>query len=497
MTGVPETSSEKEDKQKSPPFDAVKRKMDEWKVDVKSFFSNLTTWNNKDVKYFRRLICCKLKDASRLELVIQELKKTGFKDITDVEPLGRRRSRIMLEYGLEDKIHRLHLRVHTIDKTSYFLIHKELIPSPAVNNLFFHVRGFFDRMARQMNNYIASKKNSPDTITINYDERSEMADYERGCYLFRELIKEKNPALFNMLDFYLDEQDFLTFSIKFGNVSKILPVELLINDFTKNFENANILGLSDNIRTIFEELGFKNIKVLPLKEKLEFIKANPGLSVEMESTIDIYSYHDVAANFKFFGFFTKNMLGLETLAKFIEFEKISIQVYILVIINAGAFNLDVLKAIKKLRKKDINASYINLLEFKVLFEKFLNSPFSLEKLLKLVESRDIITHDCIDELMKQRNDGQQLSRLILEILDYLGKNPGWQNFKDLKRALLAKNAGTSEENLDHVFDFLRNPLLELVQTRKNGKDICGIENKEELKLKLNNMKKILNSIDGF
>jgi hypothetical protein len=42
---------------------------------------------------------------------------------------------------------------------------------------------------------------------------------------------------------------------------------------------------------------------------------------------------------------------------------------------------------------------------------------------------------------------------------------------------------------------LKNPLLELVKTRKDGKELSGIENKEEFKLKLSNMKKILGSID--
>nr|MDO8116737.1 hypothetical protein [Candidatus Sigynarchaeota archaeon] len=85
----------------------------------------------------------------------------------------------------------------------------------------------------------------------------------------------------------------------------------------------------------------------------------------------------------------------------------------------------------------------------------------------------------------------------LDVLDYLGRNPGWHQTRQLKQDLLKAEefSGITESKLDHVFDFLQNPLLELVKTRKDGNEVSGIENKDEFKLKVNNMKKMLASID--
>jgi hypothetical protein len=153
--------------------------------------------------------------------------------------------------------------------------------------------------------------------------------------------------------------------------------------------------------------------------------------------------------------------------------------------------------VKKLRKKDIYASQIDLHGFKALFEKFMNTPFSAEDFLSLLRENEIITHESMAILSGQKMYIQQVSKILLDVLEHLGLNPGWHQTKNLKRELMkrAEFSSVTETNLDHVFEFLRNPLLELVKARKDGKEISGIENKEEFKLKLNNMKKMLGSID--
>nr|MDO8110085.1 hypothetical protein [Candidatus Sigynarchaeota archaeon] len=499
MAEQPGQSQQKSGNQKVTPLDALKKGFDEVKVNVSTFFSKISPVKKQEVTYHRRLICCKLNDAARLPRAIEDLKQIGFKEITEKELFGRRGSRIMLEYPLDDKINRLHLRVHAIDITCYFLIHKEPIPSTNVNNLTFHVRGFFDRVSRQFNEYMLNWKTPTDKVSVNYHERAELSNYEEGCSLFRDLVKNKNMDLYNSLNFYLDNTDFLAFSLKFGNVSNVLPAELLINDFKKNKESDQYMGLSENVRTILEMLGFRNIKTLPLKEKLGFLNIVPDRKSEIENIIDIYHCKEGFPDYTFFSIFSKQPLQLETIAKFVEYQHVLERAHIIVIICEDAPVSDSQKDTKKLRKKDIYASTIRTEEFLNLLEKFLSAPFSIEKLLNLVETRDSIDKDCIKELNREKTENQQLSRVVLGVLDYLEKNPGWHHSKEITRIVLKNRdfSNLKEDNMEHILDLLRNPLLELVISKKNGKELKGIENKEELRLKLSNMKSVFNSIDVF
>ncbi len=496
MAGKPEANPEGSER-RAQPFEQFSKKVNEWKGDIGFFFAKLIPGKKKDVKYFRRLICCKLKEPHKMDAVIDALLALGFTDITNEESLSRRGSRTMLQYVLDDQIHRLHVRAHVIDITGYLLVHKEPLPSANVDDLLFHVRGFLERVGRQINAYLKRMASDPQRVAVNYDERAELSDYEQGCHQFRELVKEKDPRLFQSLDFYLDEHDFLAFSLKFGGVGKVLPIELLLMEFNKNAESSDLQGLSGNIHAILDTIGFPLMNRMPIKSKLAFMKAFPSLATEMDSVIEGFIQDDHDREPSFVCVFSKNALSEEFLANFMGFIHPQDKNRVLIITQESSWAMAEQQGVRKLRKKGIFASHVDLHGFKALFEKFLNTPFSAEDLLTLIRDNEIITNEAITKLSRQRLDNQQASKIILVVLDYLGRNPGWHQAKQLKQELMqiAEFSGVTESNLEHVFDFLKNPLLELVKTRNDGKEVSGIENKEEFKLKLNNMKKMLASID--
>ncbi len=479
------------------PFEQFSKKITEWKGDIGNFFSKLIPGKKNEVKYFRRLICCKLKEREKIDDVIDALLAIGFTDITNEESIGRRGSRTMLQYILDDRIYRLHVRAHIIDNTGYLLVHKEPLVSANVDDVFFHVRGFLERMGRQINAYFIKMAADPQKVSVTYDERGELADYEQGCHLFRELVKEKDPELYQSLDFYLDEHDFLAFSLKFGGVGKVLPIELLVMDFNKNVESSDLHSLSGNIHAILDTIGFPSMDKIPIKTKLAFMRNFPTLAIEMESVIEVFLHEGHEGKLCTACVFSKNALPAEFIAKFIDFMHFKGQVYVLIVAQDSSGAIAGKQDAKKLRKKDIYASHIDLHGFKALFESFLKTPFSAEDFFAVLHENEIITHETVAGLSAQKMDNQQASKIVLDVLGYLGMNPGWHQTKNLKRDLMKREefSRVTEAKLDHVFDFLKNPLLELVKSRKDGKELSGIENKEELKLKLSNMKKVLGSID--
>nr|MDO8116563.1 hypothetical protein [Candidatus Sigynarchaeota archaeon] len=452
--------------------------------------------SKKDVHYFTRLICCKLNTIEYLPEAIEGLHGLGFSNITDDEPFGRRGSKIMFEYRLPDLVTRLHVRVHIIDKSAFFLVHKEPVPSKNMDDIVFHVRGFLERVTRDFNSFVESKK-EPDRATVNYDQEAEMSDYESGCRLFRDLLKESNPDLYTLFNFYLDDADFLSFSLKFGNVSKVLPVEMLLNDFRVNLKNDDDLNLGNNIQTVMETLGFKRPHRLHLKPKLDLIKAYPSARGSLEDVIDILDGGVIGHEMKLFIIFTRSDAIQDFFDPFIEYCKGDRGFYFLIIYKTSR-NLK-LQEEKRYKKKDIFISYISISNFQVLFETFLNAPFSSEKVLGLMRSNVVITGEEIHALKEEKLDTNQITRLVSSLLEFLGENPGWHSLKVL-REVITKNKETGikdDATMDHVFDLLKNPLFELVDTRKDGKEIRGISNKEELKLKINQMKKVFGGIDSL
>ncbi|MEX2715658.1 MAG: hypothetical protein Q6370_005095 [Candidatus Sigynarchaeota archaeon] len=475
------------------------KKINVWKEDIDNFFSKMTFGKNRPVKYFRRLICCKLKELHNLDAVINALIAMGFTDITNEEYLTRRGSRRMLQYILDDKIHRLHVRLHVLEKKAYLLVHKEPLPSAHVNNLLFHIRGFLERVGRTFNAYINNLTSDAAKFSINYDEQVELSDYEQGCHLFRDLVKEKDLKLYQSLDFYLDDHDFLAFSLKFGNVGKILPIEMLLMEFNNNIEASNLQGLSKNIQAILDVIGIPSMNKIPIKIKFSFIKAFPSLASDMESVIESFLYDNQKDKQSLVFIFSKKALHAKFIADFVEFIHSQNQSYVLIITHESSWAIGDQQDVVKLRKRGIYASHVDLHGFKALFEKFLNTPFSIDDLILILRDNEIITNEAITNLSKQKMDNQKASKIIFDVLDYLGRNPGWHPTRQLKQDLLksVEFSDVTESKLEHVFDFLQNPLLELVKTRKEGKEISGIENKDEFKLKLKNMKKMLDGIDMF
>ncbi len=450
----------------------------------------------KDVHYYKRLICCKLNSIESLSGVIDALHGMDFTDITEDEPLGRRGSKIMFEYILPDQVTRLHVRVHIIDKSAFFLVHKEPVPSKNMDDVIFHIRGFLERVSRDFSSFVNSKK-EPDRARVNYNQEAEMSDYESGCRLFRDLIKEKNPGLNHLLNFYLDDSDFLAFSLKFGDVSKVLPVEMLLNDFKANLYADNDLNLGKNIQTIIETLGFQKTHRFPLKPKLELIKAYPLARESIENIIDILDGGQIGSKTHFFVVFSKSDGLKDFFEPFIDYIKKERDLYIMVIYKTSR-GLKIQEE-KRFKKKGIFISYISILDFKFLFEAFLNSPFSSDKTIELIGMNTTISTADIQTLKEQKLDITQITRLISTILDFLSENPGWHSLKLLQQIMTKNNelGVTDGANLDHVFDLLKNPLFQLVDTRKDGKEIRGIANREELKIKISKMKKVFGGIDSL
>nr|MDO8119130.1 hypothetical protein [Candidatus Sigynarchaeota archaeon] len=415
MAGKPETSSEGKERRVRP-FEQFSKKVNVWKDDVGNFFTKLIPGKKKDVKYFRRLICCKLKEPHKIESLIDALLARGFTDITNEESIGRRGSRTMLQYVLDDRIHRLHVRVHVIENTSYLLVHKEPLPAANVDDLLFHVRGFLERAGRALNTYINRLASDPAKASINYDERAELSDYEQGCHLFRDLIKEKDPKLYQSLDFYLDDHDFLAFSLKFGNVGKVLPIELLLMDFNRNVESSNLQGLSENIHAILNVIGILSMEKVAIKTKLSFIKAFPSLANDMGSVIEGLLCEDQKDKLSLACFFSKNALRAEFIANFMEFIHRQDQCHVLVITQESSWAIGDLQDVMKLRKRDIYVSHVDLHGFKLLFEKFLSTPFSIEDLIALIRDNEIITNEAVTNLSGHKMNNQQASKIILDVL---------------------------------------------------------------------------------
>ncbi|NMC05853.1 MAG: hypothetical protein GYA24_11605 [Candidatus Lokiarchaeota archaeon] len=492
MAGNPE-GDPATNEQPAKPFDQFLKKVSDWKVNVGNLFNKLTRGLKEDQQYKPRLISCKFTWPQTIENVIAALVKIGFTDITNMEFLGRRGSHTMLQNVLDDKVSRLHVYVYIIEKTGYLLVHKEPLPSLNGVDLKYHAFGYLERKMRE---FLAKITARPGQISINPNERGERGDYEGGTRLFKDLVREKDPVLYQSLDFNPSENDFITFSLVFGNVAKVAPHELLLVEYERNVESSNLHGLINNIYSMLDIIGFPAREKLSIKSKHAFIKAHPFQETEMESVIECFSRVETARDRSFACIFSKNALSKEFITRFMECLHVRGAVYILIITQAPSTRGPVEEDMKKLHKKDIYASFVDLAGFKTLLEKFINNPFSVEDLLYCMRENKVLTKDIIMTLSRESLDAQQATIITDEVLDYLRSNPGWHKTKRVKQEVTRNTTlqNVTEASLDQVLDFLMNPLVGLVNQREGGKEISGIENKEEFKLKRGKMEKFFGNI---
>ncbi|MBD3186988.1 hypothetical protein GF325_09190 [Candidatus Bathyarchaeota archaeon] len=402
----------------------------------------------------------------------------------------------MLKRDLDD-IYRLHLRVYTINETNYVLIHKEPQPSPKVDDLKFHVKGFFNRLfskARRL--FKVGKEDSPDRRFTNHKERAELSDYKAGCTAFREILARESPRMLDLLDFHISEQDQELFSITFGNVSSVMPVELLITNFKENLEYGAVRGIKSNILTILQYMGFKNIH----EEDLIALLANVDDKIErtmLAKNILGYFSSLKIPELDFHVFLVQEKFANSTLPVLASTLNRSKHAIILNVIISGTAHEFSNSSMRKIKKMDINIADINISALFQLFEIFVKNPFSKDDFIEIIKENRNITRDAIKNLDYASLGTEDLKRSIMGVLEFLSENEGWHETKKVIRTLKNQDARSQStgNHFRQVIDFLKNPLFMLVNTRKRGKLIKGIENRDEFKIKLNKLLKILQDLD--
>ncbi|MHA1681410.1 MAG: hypothetical protein ACTSUE_10400 [Promethearchaeota archaeon] len=445
------------------------------------------------MKYHKRLICCKIRGAGPLQEAITLLKQIRFKDITRVEFFGKRGSKIMLERDSGDQVHRLHLRVYTINETNYFLIHEEPRPNPNIKDISFHVKGFFSRIGKNLKEFIKYKQDgSPDKVTIKNDERDELSDYESGCTRFKKIVSAEAPELDKILDFHLDEMDYTSFSLTFGSVSKVLPAEMLLSNLKNKQEGGNLPALCSDVMAALDFLGFKGMKRVPFTtEGGERVSPAEGSSF-IDSVVDVQSYSSDALQYTFYAIILRDARGLGSYVDFIHSLAGGTRAFILLLYDGDAPALDE-RVIRGLRKKRVQLSSMRIVDFIYLFEKFLAFPFSKERILEMMGDHPFFKKESIDSIQPVKYRSETLANIMLDLLEFLASNPGWHKVSEVERVMVSRHTFLLENRnvLRYILDLLVNPIFFLIETKRKGKFIKGIENKDELKMKISKVKKIL------
>ncbi|MHA1368713.1 MAG: hypothetical protein ACTSRA_03205 [Promethearchaeota archaeon] len=439
-----------------------------------------------------------MKNKEAFEFVKKKLIYIGFKDITTREFFGKRGSDLMLEYILPGSIFRIHLRAYIISDRVFFLIHKEPIVSKNVNDLYFHLRGFIERFSQDINKYFSFPSGST-FFRPNYKNNGELSNYQQGCLIFSELIKNKCPELMDYLNFYPDNQDFLLFSIKFGNITKMLPLEMLINEFDEHLKCNNFLNIDRNIHSMLEIIGFKGLKPILSKDFIRSIYSNHPENVNFENSATSFMFKTSEDEFLVFFLIVKDPNYVSLFFNNLNYEWLHNNTIYALVICTFALKLDdnkKLKKLKKFKKKNYYLSFITIQEFREMFQKFIKSPFSIKDLLTMIDKYPIIERDDLRSTELKLIDENEKLEIINSVLKYLNENPGWNKKPNLLKALNQEFSFLKDKPflIDHALDLLNNPLIGLIQMNKKKNEIKGIENEEELNLKLNHLKKI---IDGF
>lgn len=456
---------------------------------VRKAFSWVPGAGDAEVRYHKRLICCKVRDATRLDEVISFLKELGFSDITTREFLGKRGSRIMLEYKLPDQAHRLHVRVYTIENTSYMLVHKEPVPTRNAKDLYFHVRGFLEWINHSITDQQEARARSPDVRIVKYDQTRELSDYEKGCRMFKDITRQ-DTRLYSILDFYPDDNDFRLFSLTFGNVSKLLPVQMLLNDFSDNERAGDLVQLVDNIQSMLHVMGFSNIQKASINVKLRAMKREPRLAHHFEYVIDILESKGSRASTGIACIVTREAMPPHAaLALSKECTGPGSCITWQVSLSGTTPVLDD-KYLKKLGAENMY-THATIATFKAFFQHYVESPTSKETIMNGLATHAVIDETAIGSIFTHSRDNDRLLDVVFQILDRVRKTDEWIPLKELKQELAT--SGADERLLDHVVDFLKNPLIQLVHV--DGKRIRSVGNKEEIKLKIGKMKKLLGTID--
>jgi hypothetical protein len=414
---------------------------------------------------FRQLICAKIHGENREEF-ISVLQALGFKNITSWEFTGKRRASLMFSKTLPSNL-RLHLRLYDIGPLQYILAHRE--PRPTAD-FRFHVNGFI----RHLRGVQRSKnpQAEPQDMEAKEEFRTELADYEAGGDIFKELLATV-PNFMRKLDLEITDEDLRLFNATYGDIDHIPILTLLLENFLEAAETrfAETSGVIRSLPKMLEILGFQVAEeVLPFQEapaytaKAIYAEKYYTILVGITSKLpfDVEEFHQKAEEFG---------------AK-----------YSLLIVPDESIVSDYETSAEEHRVNVITAS-----DFGMFFLDHGDYPFTQTEIESLFRQEGgIIPLSRVHKLIHEKKNFETIFSQCQKVLDILQNAGIWLSLKEIEHQAVEME-DLPNERVQYILSFLANPLIGLVATQKN-KLFKAILNREEIQLKLKKLEDFIKNL---
>ncbi|MHA1732757.1 MAG: hypothetical protein ACTSU5_12500 [Promethearchaeota archaeon] len=403
----------------------------------------------KKPEYFRRLICAKLGPENYDEF-LSTLQALGFRKLR-YEFFTKRKAFVMFSRDI-DEAYRLHLRVYDLDLAIYVLAHKE----PKTADISFHVKGFAARLKDFFKRYGASEEGFEAA-------KKELADYQAGTNYFKDLITQKVPNLAKKIDFEITEEDVRAFSAKYGDIDHLGTGDLILENLL-DAADAEFEVHLDAMKDVFTILGFRVENVDLVDPKREFT----AKAVYSEDPYDILV--------------TQAPPDPDYLDKLRDAAKTTGHkfTFLLYVTPDVPANPEFGRAAHKAR---INILIVQ--DLAVFFLEHLDYPFTQEDIRQLFSTGGgLVPASRVLEIVKGKKNAEKIFDHSLLVFETLRGAGSFLSAKEIGNMLKRKDRGVapSKEDVEAILSFLANPLIHLVERKKDK--FCAVLNPGEVSLKL-------------
>ncbi|HMF30309.1 MAG TPA: hypothetical protein VKK79_02775 [Candidatus Lokiarchaeia archaeon] len=413
---------------------------------------------------FRQLICAKVHGESREEF-ISVLQALGFKNITMWEFTGKRRASLMFSRTLPNNL-RIHLRLYDVGPMLYVLAHRE--PRPTAD-MKFHLSGFLRRLkGLQKTDHTTD---DPRDVEIQEEFRTELADYEAGGDIFKEILGTV-PNFAKKVDFEITDEDLRLFNAKYGDIDHIPVLTLLLENFLEAAETGFVEtgGVLRSLPKMLEILGFQVKDGMPpdaetLEYQAKAIYAEKFytilVGIEKQESSDIAQFHQKAEQIG--AKYALLIAADENFASQIENAAVEQQVNVLSASEFGMFFLD-------------HGDY----------------PFTQAEIESLFRPEGgVIPLSRVNKLIQDKKAFERIFAQCQKVLDILQNAGIWVSLKEIERRAM-EMVDLPNERIQNILSFLANPLIGLAAQK--GKSYKATLNREEVQLKLKKLEDFIKDL---